>query len=244
MIFTHEKVDIDAVVSTLVYCITQHIPVTADNITFVPANFKGMKPCDICIDLEKDKHTEPSFLMKFKDHLPAEIINIVNNIDSGYSDSTGLSLMYKSLMTLGYTDLAILQQFEPFVRGWFLLKSELGWAEDNYKFLPVVDIGKYKFIKADHIRWVSAFKAIAIREGITGKVYHEKYNMGITRFTHRGPDLKRLPGINEEGWYVDDRGFLLARGTSKAPSNSHTTKFKNLDDFISWLDSKFFDYKL
>jgi len=96
-----------------------------------------------------------------------------------------------------------------------------------------------------------------LAHGITGKVYIDKYNLGLVRFGSANfdprsrevsPNFTKLPEINEptngKSWFIHEGGWLVSWGTYKAPATCFPRAFNSLDSFILWLDKKFKDYRI
>jgi hypothetical protein len=259
MIFTHTNPDLDAIFTTLAYCLTHKIPIERESITFIPANQMDFPQDSILIDLEKNKHAvDRCALMEYESLFPEQIIQEINIQDCYHEDLGSLQLILIAFKKSGLQDFDLLTVFEPIVRG--LMKLKAGWEKNSVEYdkIPIVDIGKYKFYKLEH----NAFNYhnltdYGLTHGITGKVYLDKYDMGVVRFGHGiydprsntfSPNMTKLPPIYEpkggRQWFQHPNGFLISWGTYKSPAIKFPRAFDNLDQFIEWLDKKFKDYNL
>lgn len=245
MIYTHMNVDLDNIVSTLAYCITQKIPVTDEFIQFVPADQTKFPEGDhaILIDMQKNKHTADSHTDQFKEYLPQELIYEINECDATGRDPGNLRLLLNGLRKSGKTDMEIMQWFEPAVHGWFSIQQERiqGWSV--YQKIPRVKIGNYTFLKIENMNTPTAIAFYAAKEDIRGTVYASGYNMGITRYPQfTAPDLNLLPQMN--GWFRHPRGFLYCFGSRKSIKTHHNAQFNSLDKFVDWLKGQFIEWGL
>lgn len=259
MIFTHINPDLDAIFTTVAYCLTNNIPITDEFIQLVPANQQDFPNDSILIDLEKNKHSlERCAFMDYEEMVPKVVAMEVNIQDCYHADLGSLQLMLMALKKSGKKEIELFQWFEPIVRGLMRLKSGWDQASESYDKIPIIDIGKYKFMKIEnnYLNYHNLTE-YGIAHNIAGKVYLDGYNMGIVRFGFGvfdprdrtwNPNLYKLPPIKEPNsdrkWFSHPQGFLLSYGTYKSPATTFCRAFDNLDGFIAWLDKKFKDYNL
>jgi hypothetical protein len=247
MIFTHQNVDLDAIISVCAYCLTHNIALSAENVQFVPANQMEFPENAVLIDLQKEKHghTTSHVHEQYWTRLPKNV-----TLDIDMQDSTGSSFGNLQMVVVGlkhsgfkYTDLELCQYFLPIVDGWFRLEERKGDAAEMYKTLPRVQLGKYWFLVADNIRFMPHITSLALDDHISGTIYLSGFNLGITRYAGLAePDLTKLPC--PAGWFQHSRGYLLAYGTRKANATRWNPQFRNLEEFIRWLETKFTQYKI
>lgn len=246
MIYTHQNVDLDAILSVVTECVLKNIPITEDFIKFVPANCMEIPEYATIIDLEIAKHEkEKSHLEQYQDYLPKEIIHEVNIHDGFGYDPGSLQIFLMGLKRSGMSDIQLCQYFEPVVKGWIQIAQQRSRAKEIYESLRKVIIKgedrEYKFLVVEFLRLPEGVTFYAGLDGCVGTIYADKYNLGITRYpTFKEPNYNKLPHL--KGWYQDT--FLYCWGSRKAPAKSYPSQFINLDHFIEWLQEKFRDYKL
>jgi hypothetical protein len=241
IIYTHQNVDLDNTISTVAYCYLNRIPIDAEHIKFVPANILTLPINSIGIDLQISKHDPDSSYCKdeFNGILPSEIIKLVNDQDStGHTSSELQVLLMVALKKNHLSDLAILQFFEPLVKGWIIIQSERDNALPLYQKCRTEVIGKYKFVIAENKALPASISVHAKADGCCGTIYCNGYDMGISRYPDmKVPDLTQLPKL--QGWFQHKTGFLFAWGTRKAHADSYPAEFHNLSEFILWLKVEF-----
>ena len=151
VIFTHMNVDLDAVIGSCVELYRHSLEPSTETIKFVSADTMEL-PMDngIPVDIAARKHgTGDSFVGFYcLEELPPNIVDEVNEQDSkGYSrNRVPLSMIIASLHEYGFTDLQIVQHFFPIVVGMIKMQAAYKAAEEYFKALRVVELGKYRFI--------------------------------------------------------------------------------------------------
>ena len=102
------------------------------------------------------------------------------------------------------------------IRGLNLLHADRVAAEALVPGIPIVEIAGHRFAVANEPFGPQVAFALAAR-GVCASVYHDGWNLGISRFAgFDAPDL-RLLGEHLPGWFVHSAGFLAAWGTRKSP---------------------------
>ena len=247
MIFTHQNVDLDAVISVCAYCVEHNIALDETNVHFVPANQTIFPPESVLIDLQITKHNHMT--SHVHDHWYNKIPrNVILDIDC--QDSLGQSFGNLQMILVGlkysnfkYSDLELCQYFLPIVDGWFKLEERKVEFAETYKTLPKVQLGKWWFIIADNLKYSPNLTSLALDDQIVGTIYASKFNMGITRYSGlQEPDLLKLPC--PAGWFQHSHGFLLCYGSRKSNADRWNPQFPNLQAFIIWLQTKFEVYKI
>lgn len=239
-IYTHMNVDLDNTVSTIVFCLINKVPFDTDHIHFVPANQLDFPKDAVCIDMQINKHAKDSSAVKdlCSNLLPREIVDAITMGDATGRMDSDIRMLINGIHKMNWRDIDIVRYFVPFVQAWFILQSERESSEAVFHKLKQVQLGKYKFLIVEHHQAPFSVRHWALKENIVGKIYIDKYDMGIMRYPqYTSPDFTKLPRL--EGFFVHENGFLYASGTRKAPAKRFPPDFTNLHEFIVWLQVQF-----
>ena len=105
-------------------------------------------------------------------------------------------------------------------RGLNLLHADRRAAETIVETILIVEVAGYRFAVPPQAVGTQVSFALAER-GVCGSVYHDGWNLGISRFAgFYAPDL-RLLEPHLPGWFVHSAGFLAAWGTRKSPQTCY-----------------------
>ncbi len=106
------------------------------------------------------------------------------------------------------------------IRGLNTLHADRVAAEALAPSIPIVEIAGHRFaVPREPIGPQVAF-ALAER-GVCASIYHDGWNLGISRFAgFNTPDLRLLEG-RLPGWFIHSAGFLAAWGTRKSPATTY-----------------------
>ncbi len=115
-------------------------------------------------------------------------------------------------------DRAILRVMVPVLRG--LLRLERQRCQSAKRdLLTLVEVGPWRFAVHDATGSSPLPQASSPAECV-GIVYHEGYNLGVSRYPgQKEPDLHRLAPYLP-GWFSHPGGFLTCWGSHKAPATS------------------------
>ena len=252
-IVSHFNVDLDSVFGICIQSKLNNI--SLDNVKFVGANTDKVADDEIPVDIVAEKHgiVGKSYVSS---HFPEKLSkNIIDEIDE--QDSTGKSSARVPLASLiaglrfnGMKDQEILKTMCPVVDGLMKYKELEDQADVQLKKSKIVKIGKYKFLRSieGDVNPILGIKANEM--GITGAIFQDKNNLGITRYPGNvEPNLATLKSklgerIKEKGcsadevndWFAHKDGFLFSHGSRKAPASKKSCVFDDADDFEMWLD--------
>ena len=239
-IVTHVNVDADAVVGMCGELHKRDLFPNETTCRFVPAATKVVGENELAVDIQARKHGDADSYVGWQlvNDLPWYVVTEINQQDKyGSTESLiPIASIINAMKTEGQTDLEIVQHFYPAVVGWMSFKRLETEAEIIFEKLERVNIKGYNFILTKNNKNHFVGK-VAQREGITGSIFQSDTGWGITRYAGptRKPDLSKL---NLPGWFAHPAGFLFCWGSRKSPKVVPPPQFKNVDEFVNWLDKE------
>lgn len=150
-------------------------------------------------------------------------------------DSTGLvreprfslaqvvAAVKRDLSAQGYRDAEhnrlVVEIMGTVIRGLNQIHTDRVAAEALMPSIPIVEIAGHRFAVPPEAIGVQTSFALAERR-VCGSIYHDGWNLGISRFAgFDAPDL-RLLERHLPGWFVHSAGFLACWGSRKSPATT------------------------